>query len=586
MLNRIPGDYPRPQFFRPDWENLNGSWQFAFDDEDIGKTGRWYSEFPEHRKITVPFCYETKASGIGDESFHPVVWYHRLIHPKENGKRVILWFEGSDYHTVVWINGQMAGEHLGGYTRFGFDITGLLTDGENALTVRVEDSNDKMQPRGKQRWVNENFGCWYIQTTGIWKTVWLEYLPEAYIEHVKMTPRLAERSLDVEWKILARDYLGLQIKIDISFDGFPINSVVTPVYDKRGSVCIPVSSLGTGPWEIQKWSPSTPNLYEINFELLRSGQTVDHTESYFGMREVSIHGGQVLLNGEPVYQRLLLDQGYWPDSHLTPPNEAAIIEDIDKTMAMGFNGVRKHQKIEDGRFAYWCDRKGLLMWCEMPSPYNFGDDMVKNMTKEWMEVVEQHYNHPSIITWTPFNESWGVPEIKTYKPQQHFTEAIYYLTKSMDPMRPVAVNDGWEHTVTDILTLHDYEELASDFFSRYSQSKDGILGGGFAHNKRKTALAQGYEYRGQPIILSEYGGAAFTGGGEKSWGYGNTVKTVEEYLARIEGMTDAIKKLKWICGYCYTQTTDVQQEINGLLDANRAFKAPPEEIEAINLKGI
>ena len=576
-------DYPRPQFVRPEWESLNGTWSFAFDDKDEGVSQKWFEKFPEGKSILVPFSYETAKSGIGDESFPPVIWYSRAVSPKrESGKRVVLHFEGSDFLTRLWVNGRFAGEHRGGYTRFSFDITELLEEGENVLTVRAEDSNDTMQPRGKQRWKDKNFGCWYVQTTGIWKTVWLEYLPETHIERVKMTPVLAEKSLELQWQVSARHYgFDLTLTAEISYEGKLVNRVTFPVPVRRGKARINVCSQDVHEWGLMAWHPRQPNLYDIKFELAQGGKTLDAVGSYFGMRSIRIDGSMILLNEEPLYQRLILDQGYWEESHLTPPDEAALVEDIDKILAMGFNGERKHQKIEDEQFAYWCDVKGLLLWCEMPSPYEFGDDMEKSFTEEWRSVVEQHYNHPSIITWTPFNESWGIAEIKTDRPQQHFTEAVYHLTKAIDPMRPVIVNDGWEHTVSDIITLHDYEELGTKFLARYTEHKDDILGNRISHNNHKAAFADGYAYRGQPVILSEYGGAAFSGGEKGAWGYGNTVATVEQYLARIDDMTSAIRALGWICGYCYTQATDVQQEINGLMNIRREYKADVNQYHEI-----
>lgn len=577
-------DYPRPQFVREDWENLNGTWSFAFDDSREGEKKAWYKNpCPLESKIKVPFSYESPMSGIGDEAFHPVVWYSRTL-PLENrgDKRAVLHFEGSDYFTKVWINGNMVGTHSGGYTRFSFDITDYLISGENILTVRVEDSFDQMQPRGKQRWKNENFGCWYVQTTGIWKSVWLEYRSETYLESVKMTPRLADKALQLEWQVTAPCYENLSLIASISFEGVKVGSTSLPVIESRGKATLNVASNGVHEWLVHKWTPQAPNLYDISFALVKDGEQVDMVDSYFGMREVSIEKDKILLNGAPIYQRMILDQGYWPESHLTPPDEAAIIKDIDSILAMGFNGARKHQKIEDERYAYWCDVKGLLMWCEMPSTYIYGDDAVEMFTKEWMDVVRQNYNHPAIITWTPFNESWGIPAVRTEKAQQHFTEAIYNLTKSMDPMRPVIVNDGWEHTVSDILTLHDYEELGSVLYKRYTENKAEILEGSFAHNKDTFALAKGYEYKGQPIIISEYGGAAFSGGEAGTWGYGNTVETEEQFLNRIADVTTAIKQIPWVCGYCYTQVSDVQQEINGLMDMPRNFKTNPENIKSIN----
>ncbi|MGI5900273.1 MAG: glycoside hydrolase family 2 protein [Christensenellales bacterium] len=585
MTRSYRPDYPRPQFTRPDWENLNGEWDFAFDDEDAGEGLGWQHHLPVQRKITVPFSYESPASGIGDEKFHPVVWYQRALPPrKSSGERVILHFEGSDYFTKVWINGNLAGSHQGGYSRFSFDISDLLEknekdEKENLIVVRVLDSNDRMQPRGKQRWKSESFGCWYVQTTGIWKTVWLEYRSGEHIERVRQTPLLNKEKLKVEWQVCAYDYdKALEIEAEVYFKDIFVSKINTPVMKNRGEFLIDVACQQVHQWGLRTWSPNDPALYDIRYRLLRDGKELDEAWSYFGMREIRIEGDVIFLNGRPLYQRLILDQGYWQDSHLTPPDEAALISDIDNIIAFGYNGVRKHQKIEDDLFYYWCDVKGLLAWCEMPSAYEFGADAVSMFTREWTDIVNQHYNHPSIITWTPFNESWGISDVYSDQSQQKFTEAIYNLTKALDPMRPVVVNDGWEHTVSDIITLHDYEEKAEDFLSRYQGRRDEILSGKVAFNKSRMAFAKGYSYKGQPVMISEYGGAAFSGGKAGEWGYGRAIETKEQLAQRIVSMTKAIESLPWVCGYCYTQVSDVQQEINGLLSGDRKQKLAPELI--------
>ncbi|MUG66857.1 glycoside hydrolase family 2 [Paenibacillus campinasensis] len=580
-------DYPRPQLVREQWENLNGQWDFRFDDSQEGELGRWYEGLQADRKITVPFTYETKASGIGDESFHPCVWYERSVSvPAEAaGKRVILHFQAVDYETTLWVNGRHIGNHEGGYAAFSFDITeAVKLGGENRITVRATDSSSCTQPRGKQRWTPNSFGCWYVQTTGIWQTVWMEFVHPVHISRVKITPELERGSANFIYELGgfgSADVDGLSLQTTVRFDGKLIRSIETNV--ERGTVAVDVSVVNeaVGEWKIRPWHPNHPALYDVEMILKKDGQPIDTVYSYFGMRNIRIAGNQVILNHSPIYQRLLLDQGYWEDTHLTPPSEEAILEDIDKTLALGFNGVRKHQKLEDPRYLYWCDRKGLLVWSEMPSTFEFGDDAVERFTKEWMEVVRQHYNHPSIITWVPFNESWGVSDIATNRKQQQFTESIYHLTKAFDQMRPVIVNDGWEHTISDIITLHDYEELGADLAERY-QDKEALLSNDFAHNKNRYPFAQGYGYRGQPVIISEYGGIAFTS--EEGWGYGNQVRTEEEFLKRYEGVTQAIKDLPYVCGFCYTQITDVQQEVNGLLTIDRQPKVNMEAIRSINLK--
>ncbi len=573
-------EYPRPSFRRKDWLNLNGEWGFVFDDERKGEKERWYFEFPkEYLSIEVPYTYETKLSKINDETFHPVVWYEKFIHLNADNDRVLLNFEGVDYSTKVWINGEFAGSHIGGYAAFTFEITDYIKNGDNKITVRVEDSKSLVQPRGKQRWKNESFGCWYVQTTGIWKPVWIEKVPSNYLEKVKITPDIDEGKVFFHGKIKRKNdcspvTLSCEIKL---FDRIIQNMKVT-VQNEYVEFTANLKN-DDDPWSIALWSPTNPTLYEVSFALTDKYGNVDSVETYFGMRKISIQGDKILLNNVPLYQRLILDQGYWEESHLTPPNDDAIIRDIDLILAAGYNGVRKHQKIEDRRFLYWCDKKGLLVWSEMAAGYTFNDEAIHNFTREWMEIVEQFYNHPSIITWTIFNESWGLEQIYTDKKQQNFTKSMYYLTKSYDSMRPVIVNDGWEHTVSDIITLHDYEEIGSVLYSRY-ENKEKILQNEIPFNRDKYAFANGYGYNGQPIIISEYGGIAFSC--EAGWGYGNQVNNEEDFFERFRNITTAIKKLDYVVGYCYTQITDVQQEVNGLYNIRREPKVDIAIVKRIN----
>jgi len=577
-------DYPRPQFVRGDWMSLNGTWDFRFDDHNAGEQERWQETFAETHKINVPFTYETRLSGIGIEEFHPYVWYNKKVHiPKEaGGKRVILHFQAVDHVAKVWINGQMAGSHQGGYAAFSFDITPYLVFGaDNQITVKAEDSDSCTQPRGKQRWTKDNFECFYVQTTGIWQTVWLEYVEEQRLETVKITPDVDRSIVRFDYQVEGVEISGdLRLEAIVTLKGKPVKRVSLVIDRPCLTVEVDLIHEANGPWKKCLWSPQHPNLYDVEFVLTLDGQVVDRVFSYFGMRKISIENGRVLLNNVPIYQRLILDQGYWTDSHLTPPSEEALIEDIDSMLAMGYNGVRKHMKIEDARFLYWCDVKGLLVWSEMAATFEFHDLAVEAFTKEWLEIVRQQYNHPSIITWVPFNESWGISSILRDSRQQKFTESIYHLTKAIDPYRPVITNDGWEHTVSDILTLHDYVENGDGFMKRYS-NLEAVLTCETTCNQWKFAFAEGYEYRGQPIMITEYGGIAFRS--DKGWGYGRQVATEEEFLSRFEGLTMAIKSVDSIVGYCYTQLTDVQQEMNGILNEDRKPKFPLEKIKQINM---
>lgn len=594
-MNCYVKDYPRPQMVRNNWENLNGTWDFAFDDRNEGEGKGWFRIFQKQRDILVPFTYETKLSGIGDEREHNYVWYHRTFTVRKEQlehKCLLLHFEGSDFLTKVWVNGQYAGQHRGGYARFSFNITQYVKEGENELTVKAEDSFDVQQPRGKQRWLDENFACWYVQTTGIWKTVWMEYAAHVRLDNIKMTPDLAANRLELELDVAVPDeYKDRTVCVEAiaSFDEALVAQQCMVVNTSPAVLTLDMNMSGKDGlnyhWDLKTWSPAHPCLYDLTFKISVDGVVTDEICSYCAMREIRIDGPNILLNGDPLYQRLILHQGYWKDSHLTPPSEEALINDIDKILELGFNGLRIHQKIEDERFLYWCDVKGLLVWSEAPASYKFTDYAVREFVAEWMEILKQNYNHPCIITWTPFNESWGINRVETERRQQHFTEAIYHLTKSIDPYRPLITNDGWEHTCSDIITLHDYDQSYDSLKKKYLRFKEEIMDTSVYHHTYKSAFANGFTYHGQPVIISELGGIAFDND-DCGWGYGDKVSSEKEYLKRYDDIISAIKEIPYICGFCYTQVTDVQQEINGIMDIDRRMKTDPARIREINTRAV
>ena len=579
-------DYPRPQFVRKEWQNLNGEWNFIFDDDNKGEIKKYFNNFPIEKKINVPFTYETKLSKIEYENIHYIVWHNRKINIRkeqiENNK-IILNLEGSDYKTKVWINGNFVGENKGAYSRFNFEIDRYIVQGENDITIKVEDSLSKDQPRGKQRYKKESFKCWYIQTTGIWKTVWLEWVSEKYLKGVKVTPKTNKVQLEIETNLSQQDIERQKyyIETEISYKGKVLNRIKEVINSNYQKSEIDIVRKGIE-HNIQKWSTNTPNLYNINYKLYCEDKIIDNVNSYFGIRNIEIKGDKIYLNEEPLYLKLILDQGYWKESHLTPPNEASILKDIESVLSFGYNGIRKHQKIEDERFLYWCDVKGVLVWSEMANCYNFNDNSLQNFTEEWIKVVKQNYNHPSIITWVPINESWGVPEVSIDEKEQNFVNSIYYLTKSIDSTRPVISNDGWEHTISDIITIHDYKQEHELLFEEYMDKEKKVLNNLKEYNGKHGIFANGYKYKGQPVIMSEYGGIAIDS--EKGWGYGKQAKDEQEFIERFTKLTNVVQNIPYISGYCYTQLTDVQQEINGLMDENRKYKVEPNIIKEINDK--
>ncbi|MEZ5355389.1 MAG: glycoside hydrolase family 2 TIM barrel-domain containing protein [Bryobacteraceae bacterium] len=571
-------EYPEPRFERPLWQSLNGSWEFDFDNENRGVEQGWPSgkkSLP--RRIAVPFCPESKQSGIGDTGFHPWVWYRRSfdIPAAWSGKRTLLHFGAVDYRAWVWVNGQLAGSHTGGNTPFRFDITPLLTPGSNTVVVRAEDPpTDRTIPRGKQFWLPKSRGIFYTRTTGIWQPVWLEAVGDAYFDRVR-----ANASMDGEARFearLARYAPGLQFSVTIRDGDRVAASATVPADDPATFVDLRVRNP-------RLWYVNQPNLYDVTYEVRRGDTVLDTVNSYIGFRTVSVGGGRVLINGRPTYIKMLLDQGYWPDSLLTPPSDDAIRFDIKASMDMGFNGVRKHQKLEDPRFLYWADKMGFLVSDEMANAYEYDADYAARFTREWIETVERDVSHPSVIMWVPINESWGVPNLADSAQQAHL-KALYWLTKSLDPTRPVIDNDGWEHVDTmDLFTIHDYTGTGPAFYEKY---KDLGKPAASVPNNGRAIFAPGYSYNGTPFLLSEFGGIAYVPEGARvpggAWGYAGTEKSADSAMARLTGLYQAIARIPAIAGICYTQITDVEQEVNGLMTYDRKLKFDPAKVKELN----
>ncbi len=573
-------EHPRPDFKRNEWLNLNGIWSFEFDDMNCGEKEKWYGNKDFSRKINVPFPYQSELSTINSKEIHHVLWYRRQFEFPAHwmGKRILLKFEAVDFYTKLWVNGCYVGNHSGGYSSFIFDITENLQS-VNTIVLKVEDQHfDKNQPRGKQMWMAEPFGCWYKGFSGIWQTVWLEAVEETYIESFKIIPDIDQRkvALEVDFNRFSENQ---ELSIDIGFQSEGICSLKQTIGGKTVKLEINMESPRFEWNGIRLWSPETPNLYDIELKVWEREKCLDRVQSYFGMRKVSREGNRFLLNNIPYYQKLILDQGYYDKGWITAENEEALKNDIEVVKQMGFNGVRKHQKIEEPLFLYWCDRLGLIVWEEMPSFYQYGDISIRHFIQEWPEIIKRDFNHPSVITWVPFNESWGVTELQHSLEQQTAVKSIYYLTKTLDKTRPVIDNDGWEHTDTDICTIHDYEQDGKKLSEVYS-NQDRVLAGTPSTMFPRYIFARGYRYNNQPVLISEFGGIAFSG--VEGWGYGSGVKNEEEFIQRLTGLFQAIQKNQYFCGYCYTQLTDVEHEKNGLLTFERKPKISPEIIKRLN----
>ncbi|MGL4373601.1 MAG: glycoside hydrolase family 2 protein, partial [Turicibacter sp.] len=458
----VRNEYPRPQFERQNWVNLNGNWNFDFDDNNIGLKDKWYKNPSLSNEIIVPYTFQCELSTINIQDFHDIVWYSRTFDLTEDmkNKNLILHFGAVDYIADVWVNGEHLINHEGGHVPFSIDITNCVKSEGNLIVVRAEDpTNDLELPRGKQYWKKTSHGIFYTRTTGIWQTVWLEAVEDTYIKNVWMTPDLDKKKVFVEYEIEGATCDAF-LNVEISLNGVTLVEDRLRIKNNRGKRDFWLDQEVTVDWNHQEswaWSPENPVLFDINFKIIENNVELDDVKSYFGLRKVSIQDGKFMLNNRPYYQKLLLDQGYWEESLLTAPTDEAFIKDIELSKEMGFNGVRKHQKIEDPRYLYWADKLGFLVWGEIANAYTYSRKYVNRMTKEWMEMIQRDYNHPSIVAWTPLNESWGVDCIMNNKNEQAHSAAMYWLTKSLDQTRPVISNDGWDHTQTDLLTLHDYE---------------------------------------------------------------------------------------------------------------------------------
>ncbi len=554
-------EHPNPQFERNNWENLNGEWDFEFD---FGKskleTGILVRKEWE-TKINVPFCPESKLSGIEHVDFIPAVWYRRTINvtSEQLKGRVLLHFGAVDYHTKVFINTKEIGSHKGGYSSFKFDITPFLTAGENTLCVyAVDDVRNPLQPIGKQCREYYSRGCDYTRTTGIWQTVWLEFVPESYIKSFKLFPDYLNGTLTISAVVEGTG----EFEAKAFFEGKEMGSF-RKISEKNVVGEIKLS-------ETHLWEVGNGRLYDLEMTF---GE--DKVKSYFGLRNVKLDGYKFLINGKSVFQRLVLDQGFYPDGIYTAPTEDDLRKDIEISLAVGFNGARLHQKVFEPRFLYHCDKMGYIVWGEFA---NWGADYSNHqslevMLPQWLECVERDFNHPSIIGWCPFNETW---DVEGRKQNDEYIRNIYNATKHMDETRPCIDTSGNFHVETDIFDVHEYEQNPETVKANYDRlMTEDVLYDKFSNR-------QTYK-KGQPTFISEYGGIQWSiNPGERDWGYGTAPKTEEEFVARYKGLTDALLDNYKMLGFCYTQLYDIEQEQNGLYYYDRTPKFDTEIFRKIN----
>lgn len=566
-MHNIPrSEYPRPQFVRPDWMNLNGEWQFEIDHGASGRARGLVDKEKLDGTIIVPFCPESELSGVNNKDFMAAVWYRRTFVMPEMacGKRTLIHFGAVDYKCEVWVNGRSVGVHEGGYASFTFEITEAVAAGENTIVVCAEDNmRGGRQPFGKQSDRYHSYACSYTRTTGIWQTVWLEWTPEVYISSTRMIPDATNGSVYIDAAIDGCAH-GMTLRAEAAFEGKAQGVSECKVDGNHAKLTLKTE-------DVHLWTAGEGNLYDLKLTLEKGGVAVDSVDSYFALRTISFDGKKCLINGKPVFQRLILDQGFYPDGIYTASSDEALRADIERSMAMGFNGARLHEKVFEQRFLYWADKMGYLCWGEMA---NWGIDASRPHTmniflREWLEVVNRDFNAPCIVGWCPFNEVWGESNDGLREMTMQMT---YRATKAIDITRPVIDTSGGLHAETDIFDTHDYLQNPDEFEKRYAPGEklyDQFEGRHLKYDGKK------------PMFVSEYGGIGWDVNAT-GWGYGTAPKTYDEFIDRYTRLTTALLKNPEHMGFCYTQLTDVEQEQNGLYTYDRTPKFPQEVIAAVN----
>ena len=554
-------EHPKPQFMRKNWENLNGEWDFEIDYSVSGEArGLFKADKEFSQKIQVPFCPESKLSGVENKDFLNAVWYKREIEitKQQLEGRVILHFGAVDYEATIFVNEQKCGTHKGGFVSFSLDITEYLQEGKNLLVVEAkDDTRDPMIPGGKQSPRYGSWACYYTRSTGIWQTVWLEFVPKNYILSTKYDTNVETGTLSITAEVSGSGTLVAEA----FYEGKSVGKSESVVHGGIATLHMALS-------EKHLWEVGNGRLYDLK---LTFGE--DEVDSYFGLRSIRLDGFKFLINEKSVFQRLILDQGYYPDGIYTAPSDEELVADIDRSLAMGFNGARLHEKIFEERFLYHCDCKGYIVWGEYPnwSLDHTDPRSVYSILPEWMEAVKRDYNHPAIIGWCPMNEVW---DKERNKPYADVIRTVYEVTKAMDPVRPCIDASGGYHVVTDIFDVHSYTQDPKAFYEEYKMFE---VDGSFFDREEKKHFNR---YAGQPMFVSEYGGIRWTDD-QSGWGYGQGPATREEFLERLEGLTDVLLDNPHMFGLCYTQLTDVEQEQNGLYTYQRVPKFKPEEIHRI-----
>jgi len=576
-------DYPRPQFRRDDFTSLDGDWGFAIDPAAEGLRDRWFDlAEPFARTIVVPFPPESPASGI-DEDVDSPLWYRREFqHVVRAGERRLLHFEGVDYTTSVWVNGMHLGDHEGSQSRFSLDMTDASHDGTNVVVVRAVDGRSLEQPRGKQDWQPEPHAIWYRRTSGIWRSVWLERVPATRLDRLVLTPEPDLASVRLEARIAGPMDAGVRLELDFHLEGQLLSSssheFISGVV--RGMPELVYPGVGVEPERLW-WTPESPVIIDVTARLVRGTEVLDTVASYVGLRSVSTDSTHVLLNGRRYFLRLVLEQGYWPESHLASPSFAALRREAELVKELGFNGIRMHQTSADPRFLALCDRIGLVVFADTAAAYEYSDLALSRTVEGLTGLVHRDLGHPSVIGWVPFNESWGLPNLPTDSTQQEAVLAVTSLVKALDPSRLVIGNDGWEFVAGDLVGVHDYTQSSEVLRERYATQDAARRTVAQERPGNRVVVVPGSEIRatGIPVFLSEYGGLSVHDDAD-AWGAYGEVLSPEDMCRLIAEMASVIGEESGLAGYCYTQLTDTVQEMNGLLTENREPKCPPELLRA------
>ncbi|WP_203651550.1 glycoside hydrolase family 2 protein [Secundilactobacillus yichangensis] len=574
-MNRL--DFPNPQKIRTNWFDLNGKWDFYLDKKNESASGGPLPLSSFNQKIVVPYSYTFKKSGLAVDDYYPVVWYHRTFNlDKQPGKHYLLHFEAVDYKCDIWLNDNLVFHHQGGHTPFEIDVTDWVKK-DNDLELKVVDTNDPTQPIGKQSWHDGNFLCWYTRTIGIWQSVWLEETGSTYLTNFILKPDIHDASLNID--AYANNDDSAKLTATVSYQGRKIVEGSASFKNGRARLSMDVSDEKAA-FRLYYWTVNDPQLYDVDLKVTDEHGDSDAVSSYFGMRNVETANRRVYLNREELYMKLVLNQGYYPDAGLTGTVDD-FKGDIEKLQAMGFNGNRIHEKIESNKMLYLCDKLGFICTAEIPSTFEFSQKSTQNIDTELNAFVQKHINHPAVLAYVIMNESWGVNEIANNTAEQTYVDAVYYRIKAMDDTRLISSNDGWEQTKTDLCTAHDYDTNTEVIKKRYADLQTVTNGSPSLSNGRRL-FCKGYEDQKVPFLLSEFGGIAYeTEHRSDSWGYGDRLASKEDVLKTMSALIKQVMAIDFCSGFCYTQVSDVEQEVNGLLDHNHDYKFDPKEIRAI-----